>query len=145
DWGAAARSVRDLATLEPNIVATGHGQAMYGEEARKELHKLAREFWKLGIPATGRYVKEAVTYDKDGVPLHIPKRKGTMLKKIAVAAALFAIAYIISKQKKKSSGLIEKKLLDQISGLLKAGALGTLGATAAASPALPSIPLVPAL
>ncbi|MGZ3952624.1 MAG: MBL fold metallo-hydrolase, partial [Flavisolibacter sp.] len=145
DWGAAARSVRDLATLEPNVVATGHGQAMYGEEARKELHKLAREFWKLGIPATGRYVKEAVTYDKDGVPLHIPKRKGTMLKKIAVAAALFAIAYIISKQKKKSSGLIEKKLLDQISGLFKAGALGTLGATAAASPALPSIPLVPAL
>jgi hypothetical protein len=90
-------------------------------------------------------VKEAVSYDENGVPVHIPKPKGTMLKKIAVAAALFAIAYIVSKQKKKTSGFIEKKLLDQISGSLKAGALGTLGATAAASPAVPSIPLIPAV
>ena len=66
-----------------------------------------------------------------------------MLKKIAIAATLFAIAYIVSKQKKKSSGFVEKKLLDKISGSLKIGALGALGATAPASPALPSIPLVP--
>jgi len=145
DWGSAARSVRDLATLEPNVVATGHGHAMYGDEARKELHKLAREFWKVGIPATGRYVKEAATYNEDGVPVHIPKARGTMLKKMAVAAALFAIAYIVSRQRKKSSGFIQKKLLDQISGSLKAGALGTLGATAPASAAMPSIPLIPAL
>lgn len=145
DWGAAARSVRDLATLEPNVITTGHGHAMYGDEARKELHKLAREFWKVGIPATGRYVKEAAEFNKDGVPTHIPKARGTMLKKIAVAATLFAIAYVISKQRKKSSGFIHKKLLDNISGSLKTTALGTLGATAPASAAMPSIPLIPAL
>lgn len=145
DWGAAARSVKELAALEPNVITTGHGRAMYGDEARKELRKLSKDFWKVGIPATGRYVQEAVSFNEDGVPVHIPKAKGTMLKKIAVAAALFAVAYIVSKQRKKSSGFIEKKLLDKISGSLKAGALGSLGATAPASPALPSIPLIPAI
>lgn len=44
DWISAARSVKELAALEPNVIVTGHGQAMYGDEARKELHKLSREF-----------------------------------------------------------------------------------------------------
>jgi glyoxylase-like metal-dependent hydrolase (beta-lactamase superfamily II) len=145
DWGAAARSVKKLAALEPNVITTGHGHAMYGDEARKELHKLVKEFWKVGIPATGRYVKEAASFNEDGIPVHIPKPKGTMLKKIAVAAALFAIGYIISKQRKKTPGFIEKKLLDNIGGSLKTAAFGTLGATAPASPALPSIPLIPAI
>ena len=125
DWGAAARSVKELAALEPNVMATGHGHAMYGDEARKELHKLSREFWKWGIPATGRYVKEAATFDENGVPTHIPAPKGTMLKKIAVAAALFAIAYIVSKQKKKSVGL-QKKLVSSIGSSLNTAALGTI-------------------
>jgi len=145
DWGSAARSVRELAALEPNVVATGHGRAMYGEEARKELHKLARNFWKLGMPATGRYVKEAAAFNEDGIATHIPKPKGTMLKKIAVAAALFAIGYIISKQKTHTSGFVKKKLVDQIGGSLKSSAWATLGATAAASSALPAIPLIPAI
>lgn len=145
DWGAAARSVKKLAALEPNVITSGHGHAMYGDEARKELHKLTKEFWRVAIPATGRYVEEAATFNKDGFPTNIPKAKGTMLKKIAVAAALFAIAVIVSRQRKKASGFIEKKLLDNISGSLKAGALGTLGATAPVSAAAPSIPFIPAL
>jgi hypothetical protein len=144
DWSAAARSVKKLAALEPNVIATGHGRAMYGDEARKELHKLVKKFWKVGIPAMGRYVEEAASFNKEGIPTHIPKSKGIMLKKIAMAAALFAIAYIVSKQIKKTSGL-EKRLLGSIGGSLKTSALGTLGATATASPALPSIPLLPAL
>jgi len=139
DWGTAARSVKKLAALEPNIITTGHGHAMYSDEARKNLHKLVREFWRVGIPATGRYVEEAATFNKDGIPTHIPKPKGTMLKKIAVAAVLFAIAYFVSKQRKKASGFIEKKLLDNLSGSLKTGALGTLGATAPASQGMPLI------
>ena len=144
DWGAAARSVKTLAALEPNVIATGHGHAMYGNEARKELHKLAREFWKLGMPASGRYVKEPASFNTDGVPVHIPKAKGTMLKKIAVAAALFAIGYIISKQRKKTSG-ITGLLAGKLGSSLKGSAAGVLGATAPASPALPAIPLIPAL
>jgi glyoxylase-like metal-dependent hydrolase (beta-lactamase superfamily II) len=145
DWGAAARSVKKLAALEPNVITTGHGHAMYGDEARKELHKLVRKFWKVAIPATGRYVEEAATFNKDGIPTHIPKPKGTMLKKIAVAAALFAIGYIITKQRKKASGFFEKKALDKIGGALKSNAWTALGATAPASAALPALPLIPAL
>src|SRR3569833_1783207 len=117
---------------------------MYGDVARKELHKLAREFWRRGIPATGRYVKEAATFNADGVSTHIPSPIGTMLKKIAVAAALFAIGYIISKQRKKTSG-ITKLVTDKLGSTLKSSALGALGATAPASPAMPALPLIPAI
>ena len=144
DWGAAARSVKELAALEPNVIATGHGRAMYGDEARKELHKLARNFWQLGMPAAGRYVKEPALFNTDGEPTYIPKAKGQMLKKIAVAAALFAIGYLLAKRKKKM-GFVEGALLGQVSATLKGAALGTLGATAPASPAFPGVPLVPAL
>ena len=145
DWGAAARSVTALSELEPNVIATGHGRTMYGDEARKQLHKLAREFWQRGMPASGRYVKEAAEFNEDGVPIHIPKLKGTMWKKVAVAAALFAIGYLIAKQKKGAKGFLHKTLLGHLSGTFKLGALGALGATAAASPALPTIPVIPAL
>ncbi|MGZ5287391.1 MAG: MBL fold metallo-hydrolase, partial [Flavisolibacter sp.] len=105
DWGSAARSVRELAALEPNVIASGHGQAMYGDTARKQLHKLSREFWRLGMPASGRYVKEPAEFDENGIPVHIPKHSGNMIKKIAFAAALFALGYLIHKQQKKSKGL----------------------------------------
>jgi len=144
DWGAAARSVKELAALEPNVIATGHGQAMYGDLARKELHKLSREFWKWGIPATGRYVKEAAVFDQDGVPTHIPSGKGAMLKKIAVAAALFAIGYLLSSQRKNVKG-VKKLLAGKLGSSLKGAALATIGATAPASPALPAVPLMPAV
>jgi glyoxylase-like metal-dependent hydrolase (beta-lactamase superfamily II) len=145
DYAAAAKSVKELAALEPNVISTGHGQAMYGEQARKELHKLSKEFWKQGIPAAGRYVKEAATFDEDGVPTYIPSAKGIMLKKIAVAAILFGVAYLISRQRKKSSGFVEKKLWDSLSKTFKIGALGAIGASAPASSAIPSIPLIPAI
>jgi len=145
DYGTAARSVKALAALEPNVLATGHGQAMYGDEARKELHKLSRDFWKWGMPAAGRYVTETAQFDEHGVPTYIPKPKGTMLKKIAVAAALFAIGYIISRQTRNVKGFVPRRALGFLGGTFKTGALGALGATAAASPALPSVPLIPAI
>jgi glyoxylase-like metal-dependent hydrolase (beta-lactamase superfamily II) len=144
DWGAAARSVRELAALEPNVIATGHGHAMYGNEARKELHKLSREFWKWGIPATGRYVKEAAVFNQHGEPVHIPANKGTMWKKIAVAAALFTIGVLLSRQRRNTSG-IQKLLAGKLGSTLKHSSLGALGAAAPASPAIPSIPLIPAI
>jgi glyoxylase-like metal-dependent hydrolase (beta-lactamase superfamily II) len=144
DWGAAARSVKELAALEPNIMATGHGHAMYRDIARKELHKLSRDFWKRGMPATGRYVKEAAAFDENGKPVHIPSGKGILIKKIAIAAALFALGYIIAKQRKNTKG-ISKLAAGKLGSALKSSAMATLGATAAASPALPSIPLIPAI
>lgn len=144
DWGAAARSVRTLAALEPNVLATGHGRAMYGDEARKELHKLARQFWKQGMPATGRYVKEPAEFDEDGIPTHIPRPKGTMVKKILTAAALITLGMIIYRQRKYTKGMT-RKLTEQLGKTLMTSSIGALGAAAPASPAIPNIPVVPAV
>jgi glyoxylase-like metal-dependent hydrolase (beta-lactamase superfamily II) len=144
DWGAAARSVRELSAMEPNVLATGHGQTMYGDEARKELHKLSREFWKWGIPASGRYVKEAAIFDEHGMPTHIPKARGHMWKRVAIFAALFAVGYILQTRGKKETG-IAKKLHNMFGKKFKVASFGALGASAPASPAIPSIPLIPAI
>jgi glyoxylase-like metal-dependent hydrolase (beta-lactamase superfamily II) len=144
DWGAAARSVKKLAALEPNVIATGHGRAMYGDQARKELHKLAREFWKLGIPASGRYVKEAATFNEDGIPTHVPSAKGAMLTKLLAAAALATLGFIIYQQRKKASGL-NKQLAEKLGKTLMTASLGVVGASAPASPAVPELPVVPAI
>jgi glyoxylase-like metal-dependent hydrolase (beta-lactamase superfamily II) len=144
DWGAAARSARELAELEPNVLVTGHGAAMYGDEARKELHKLVRAFWKWGIPAKGRYVKEAAIFNEHGVPTHIPAPKGVMMKRIAIAAGLMVLGYLVMRYRKQQRGLVGK-VFDKVGKQLMASSYAALGATAPASPALPAIPLIPAV
>ena len=54
DWAAAGRSVRNLAALEPELVVTGHGQAMRGQRMRAALHKLAAEFETIAVPPHDR-------------------------------------------------------------------------------------------
>jgi len=117
---------------------------MYGKEARKDLHKLAKDFWKEGIPATGRYVKEAATFDEDGVPTHIPPARTTMLVKVLAAAALVTLGVVIYKQRKSAKGL-NKKISNVLGKSLMVSSLGMLGASAPASPAVPSIPMIPAI
>lgn len=144
DWGAAARSARALAELEPNILVTGHGQAMYGDEARKEMNKLARDFWKWGIPAQGRYVKEPAIFDTDGVPTYIPSAKGIMLKRILIAASLMAVGILVMRYRKQHGGLAGK-IFGSIGKQLMGSSYAALGATAPAIPAAPAIPLIPAV
>ena len=59
DWESAALSVRRLAALEPELVITGHGQAMRGQAMRDALHRLAYDFEKVAVPPHGRYVGHA--------------------------------------------------------------------------------------
>jgi glyoxylase-like metal-dependent hydrolase (beta-lactamase superfamily II) len=54
DWEMAARSVRDLAELEPELVITGHGRAMQGESMRQALKTLARDFEDIAVPEQRR-------------------------------------------------------------------------------------------
>jgi len=101
DWGAAARSVKELAGLEPSVLATGHGHAMYGDEGRKALHKLARRFWELAIPSSGRYVKEPALLNEDGVtyvPPAMSKKK--LLLTLAGATVLITAGLLLYKSKK---------------------------------------------
>jgi glyoxylase-like metal-dependent hydrolase (beta-lactamase superfamily II) len=104
DWGAAARSVKELAALEANVIVTGHGHALYGEEARKALHKLARQFWQLGMPDKGRYVSEPALFDDKG-PTYVPPRASNNIAiKIIAATVLVAVGYTLYRKKQKTLG-----------------------------------------
>lgn len=67
DWPAAERSVRDLASLRPNVAATGHGIPMGGDELRRQLDELAQDFRRRAVPADGRYVRRPAVTDERGV------------------------------------------------------------------------------
>jgi glyoxylase-like metal-dependent hydrolase (beta-lactamase superfamily II) len=58
EWDKAKASVEKLATLEPDLVVTGHGEAMRGPEMLAALHTLAREFDHVAVPERGIYLKE---------------------------------------------------------------------------------------
>ena len=55
DWVSARASVQSLAALAPDVVVTGHGQAMQGREMRAALQELAQRFDDVAVPQTGRY------------------------------------------------------------------------------------------
>ncbi len=105
DWGAAARSVKVLAALEPNVIATGHGHAMYGDGARKALHKLAKQFWLLGMPDKGRYVSEPALFNDEGPTYVPPKLPNYTLIKIVAATALIAIGYTLYRKRQRKLGI----------------------------------------
>jgi glyoxylase-like metal-dependent hydrolase (beta-lactamase superfamily II) len=67
DWASAARSVETLADLEPEVVATGHGEPLRGAAMRAELSDLARDFHRLAVPRHGRYVNRAAEADENGI------------------------------------------------------------------------------
>ncbi len=104
DWGAAARSVKELAALEPNVIASGHGHALYGDDARKALNKLAREFWRLGIPEHGRYVSEPALFNAEGPTYVPPANYRKVIFKVAIAATLMVAGYLLYKRKHKRIG-----------------------------------------
>lgn len=73
DWVSARTTVETLAALEPEIVVTGHGPAMRGEEMRQALHRLAQGFDQIAVPAHGRYVHTPATADETGTTFVPPK------------------------------------------------------------------------
>lgn len=104
DWAAAATSVKKLAELDPETVATGHGQPMRGEEMRKMLHKLANNFRELAVPAHGRYSKEAAITDEGGVS-YVPKpeRKVTPTAMVLTGVAVVALtAWLVYRSRNKA-------------------------------------------
>lgn len=104
DWGAAARSVKKLAALEPNVIAAGHGCAIYGEVGRKALHKLSKAFWQMAMPDVGRYVREPALFNDDG-PTYVPPgaTKYHVIKLVA-AVTLAAVGFALYRKKHKLLG-----------------------------------------
>ncbi|KOP64976.1 metallo-beta-lactamase [Bacillus sp. FJAT-18019] len=56
DWDLARESVRRLASLNPEVLITGHGVSMRGGELTASLARLAQDFDRLAVPEQGRYV-----------------------------------------------------------------------------------------
>lgn len=67
DWKASEESVRKLERLKPEVIATGHGQPLYGETMRRSLENLVNNFEELAVPKEGRYVNNPALVDENGV------------------------------------------------------------------------------
>ena len=108
DWSSAAESVRALAALNPEIVSTGHGKPMQGEEMRSSLHNLADRFEELAVPSSGRYVDEPAVVNAEGVQYVPPAHTTGLILTIAGFAAAALISFFAVKQYRKKA---EHKLL----------------------------------
>ena len=87
DWRSAADSVRRLAALEPEVLATGHGVVLRGEPMRRALHAMANGFDR-EVPQYGRYAKEPAVTDEHGI-VRLPPDP---FPKVAAGLAAAAIA-----------------------------------------------------
>lgn len=105
NWLKAEDSVDMLASLSPEVVATGHGQPMHGKEMQQELLELAYYFEENAVPKRGRYVMMPAITDSEGV-VSLPKEGEEpykLIMTIGVIAAVTAMGVaLISKYKNKS-------------------------------------------
>ena len=95
DWPAAEESVMELASLEPEVVVTGHGVAMRGARLTRDLRNLAANFRERAVPSRGRYVRQPALTDRTGVlfvPPPVPDRVGRAVAGVA-AVAVAAVAF----------------------------------------------------
>jgi glyoxylase-like metal-dependent hydrolase (beta-lactamase superfamily II) len=103
NWASAKVSVMKLAALDPEVVATGHGKPMSGEEMRYELNNLSRHFDQLAVPAQGRYVNEPATANEEGT-VSIPpatEQIPSLVKVVGVSLGLLAVGILAYQQVKR--------------------------------------------
>jgi len=102
DWPSAKRSVREIADLRPNVIASGHGIPMHGERMRDELDELAKYFDQMAIPTHGRYVNQPAVMDDQGV-VSVPEKVSTPATKALITAGLITVAglaaYAVSRRR----------------------------------------------
>jgi glyoxylase-like metal-dependent hydrolase (beta-lactamase superfamily II) len=109
DWEKAEQSVKRLASLNPSVLAAGHGIPMSGGGAATQLRALANNF---PIPESGRYVPEPAQTDERGIvylppPVPDPVKTG-MLIALGVAGAVSA--GIVAKRRMTSSRASEPEI-----------------------------------
>ncbi len=115
DWIAAKRSVEMIASLRPNVVATGHGVPMKGERMLDELDELVQFFDEVAKPTHGRYVNQPAVMDEQGV-VSLPDTVSTPTTKAFITAGLVTVAglavYAIAKNRRKKAGQLLDGPLD---------------------------------
>jgi glyoxylase-like metal-dependent hydrolase (beta-lactamase superfamily II) len=95
DWDAAYDSIEKLVQLNPDIVATGHGRPMEGEEMRVELNHLYANFYEESVPSKGRYITDPAVADASGV-IYVPMKESKRLNWWAVGAAVALTAGVLT-------------------------------------------------
>ena len=90
DWIAARASVRQLATLRPNVAGCGHGVPISDSDLPERLEKFARRF---RAPRRGRYVQQPARTDERGI-VDLPPAPFDPVP-FATAAALFCAGFAL--------------------------------------------------
>jgi glyoxylase-like metal-dependent hydrolase (beta-lactamase superfamily II) len=122
NWASAKISVLKLAALDPEIVATGHGVPMFGQEMRNSLHRLSRRFDELALPSSGRYVNEPAVTDETGV-LYVPPSQETIpsaVKVVGLSLAVVSLGLLVYQQlRKKKLNPEAETIVDKIAKPIK--------------------------
>ena len=66
DWEEAEKSVALLASLEPELIVSGHGLPVKGQIVRGKLRQLAENFRDIAVPIGGRYDLDPAKPGKPG-------------------------------------------------------------------------------
>lgn len=102
NWEEAKESVLELAELQPEVAATGHGVPMRGVTLRYELQTLAANF-REEMPHRGRYISEPAVADATGVRYVPPPAPDPIPKILAGAAVVLATAFIVRRVRKRTA------------------------------------------
>jgi glyoxylase-like metal-dependent hydrolase (beta-lactamase superfamily II) len=100
DWHAAGRSVATIAALEPEVLATGHGQPLRGATMRQALRSLSSNFDTF-IPDDGRYVREPAIADERGV-VYVPPPAGVSTAAVALGLTALAAGAVVAMNRRSS-------------------------------------------
>lgn len=101
DWLAAERSVKHLASLQPSLVATGHGRPMEGREL-EALRSLAENFKEQAVPSSGRYVGDPAVAGIGGVEYLPASNNKKVILQAAAAVAVVGVGIFLLNRLKKS-------------------------------------------
>ncbi len=103
DWEASKHSVKQLADLNPEVIATGHGKPMRGTAMQAALYNLASHFDEMALPSKGRYLNDAALIDASGVKYVPPRDKSfqwmMLTASISLLAAAISVAVLVYKRK----------------------------------------------
>ena len=107
DWDQARQSVATIASLKPDLLATGHGEPMRGVSIAGPLAALARDFDHRARPRKGRYVNHPVATDENGVISLPPAPRSAGIRWGALsggAVAVFAGTWLYRRFGRRSQG-----------------------------------------
>ena len=88
DWHSAGESVGHLAALQPELLATGHGEPLRGTAMRSALRAVAGRFEDEQVPRLGRYARHPAVTNEQGIVSLPPDPLPKLAAGLAVAAGL---------------------------------------------------------